>query len=321
MQPEILPQSVAIIVLNQDGWFSEMNSAAQRLLGENVLDFINKLLSTSGHTVIDINNRRIRVDTLKTDQATYLMLFEDSAHAPGEQSIDTYKRAAEAPPPDLTTVRAKSTALIAHQFATPISAVRLKNYLLKKHLDSLSSERIAEHLEQIEGQLDLMVDLLDDLLLVNQVYTAQQIAAFSPLDLEAFCKKIIDQLTLDLDGHDVILTYSGRIHSVQLDRRLIRYVLSNLVGCILKYLGSTVHLDVRRVENTVTFSVNTPNLALSPARMNELFNQASCDDSGMGLGLSIMKMCVEMYNGTITIENRSGVGASFVVSLPCQDAR
>ena len=321
MQTEFLPQSIAMIVLDQDGWFSEMNPAAEQLLGENVLDFIKNWHLAGGSAMIDLNNRSIRVDSLKTDQATFLMLFEDSAYASGEQSIDTYSQASEQPSPDLLTVKAKSTAQIAHQFATPISAIRLKSYLLRKHLDSLSKERITEHLDQIEAQLDQMVDLLDDLLLVNQVYTSKLDAAFSPLDLEAFCKKIVEQMTLDLDGNDVILTYSGRLRSLQLDRRLIRYVLSNLVGCILKYSGSTVHLDVHRLEDTVTFSVSAPNTAIPPYRLIELLGQVSSADNGMGLGLSTMKLCVEMYGGTMTAESKSGVGINFVVSLPCKDVR
>lgn len=321
MQIEFLPQTIAMIVLDRDGWFSEMNSAAEQLLGENVLDFIKNWHLTGRSTMIDLSNRSIRVDSLKTDRATFLMLFEDSAHTSGEQSIDTYHRAADQPSPDLLTVKAKSTALIAHQFATPISAVRLKSYLLRKHLDSLSKERITEHLDQIEAQLDLMVDLLDDLLMVNQVYTSEPVAALSPLDLESFCKKLVGQMTLDLDGNDVILTYSGRLRSVQLDRRLIRYVLSNLVGCILKYSGSTVHLDVHRVDDTVTFSVSAPNIAIPPYRLFDLLGQVSSADNGMGLGLSTMKMCVEMYGGTMIAESKSGIGINFVVSLPCKDVR
>jgi signal transduction histidine kinase len=321
MDIEILPQNVAMIIFDQDGWFFRMNSAAEQLLGGNVIDFINNWQSTRGNVVFEFNHRNIRIDTLKTDQATYVMLFDEGNNSPGEQTVDPHSREFKQPSQDLMSVKAKSMAMIAHQFGTPISAVRLKSYLLKKHLDSLSKERITEHLDQIEAQLDQMVDLLDDLLLVNQVYSSEQTATFSPLDLEAFCKKIINPMTLDLDEREIVLTYSGRINNVQLDRRLIRYLLSNLVRCVLKYSVSTVHLDIRRVENIVTFSVSAPNVAILASDLDELFNQAQRGNNGMGLGLSIMKMCVEVYDGTLTVENRSGSGTTFVVSLPCRDAR
>ncbi|MEO8394296.1 MAG: HAMP domain-containing sensor histidine kinase, partial [Chloroflexota bacterium] len=302
-------------------WFLEMNTAAEQLLGANVIDFISNWQSMRENSVIDFNNRNIRVDTLKTDQATYLMLFDDRTHVPVEQVLEAHPQELKQPAQDLMAVKAKSTAMIAHQFGTPISAVRLKSYLLKKHLDSLSKERITEHLDQIEAQLDQMVDLLDDLMLVNQVYSSEQIAAFSPVDLESFCKKIVDQMTLDLDGCEIVLTYSGRMSNVQLDRRLVRYVLSNLIGCLLKYSGSTANLDVRRQGNTVMFSVSAPNIAIPAHDLNELFSQSHRINSGMGLGLSIMKTCIEMYGGTISAESNPGSGTNFVVSLPCRDAR
>lgn len=321
MQIEILPQSIATIILDQNDWFLRMNSAAERLLGDHMIDFINHWQAAKEQSMFDLNNRSIRVETLKTDQATYLMLFDDASHMPGEQTIDPHSREIKPPAPDLITVKAKSTAMIAHQFGTPISAVRLKSYLLKKHLDSLSKERITEHLDQIEAQLDQMVDLLDDLLLVNQITSSEQATAFSPLDLEAFCKKVIDPMTLDLDGQEVLLTTSGSINNLQLDRRLIRYVLANLLGCVLKYSRSITHLDVRRIGNAVLFSVSAPNLTIPAYDLDDLFRQPQLSNSGMGQGLSILKTCVEMYGGTLTVENRLSSGTTFVVSLPCKDAR
>src|ERR1700742_531799 len=78
MDIKILPQNIAMIVLDQDGWFITMNPAAEALLGDNVIDFINNWQPLPDQAVIDFNNRSIRVDTLQTNQATYLMLFDDT---------------------------------------------------------------------------------------------------------------------------------------------------------------------------------------------------------------------------------------------------
>jgi len=329
MHIELLPQSVAMIVLDQEGWFITMNAAAEHLLGNNVIDFINNWQPMSDQTIIDFNHRSIRVDTLKTNQATYLMLFDENA--PNGKHAEPPRREIKSARPepkranDLISIKAKSTAMIAHQFGTPISAIRLKSYLLKKHLDSLSKARITEHLEQIEAQLDQMVDLLDDLMLVNQVYSSEQAVSFSALDLEAFCKKVIDQMMFDLDGRDIMLTYSGNMSNVQLDRRLIRYILSNLIGFVVKYSASAVRIDVRRVDNSVTFTVTAPEVLLPAQELDRLFLQASHPNgtsglSSIGIGLSIMKTCVEMYGGMINVKSKPEVGTTFVVTLPCRDA-
>jgi signal transduction histidine kinase len=225
----------------------------------------------------------------------------------------------------LLHVKSKSTALIAHQFGTPISAIRLKSYLLRTHLGSLSKERITEHLEQIEAQLDQMVDLLDDLVLVNQVYSSEPMTALSPLDLEAFSKKILDPMALDWSEREITFAFSGSLNNVQLDRRLVRYVLANLVGGVLKYSGSSVHLDIRRADSSVTFTVIARDVVISAHQLEKILVQLSHGDgsgtlNGTGLSLSVMKTCVELYGGTITVESKPGKGTSFIVSLPCRSA-
>ncbi len=38
--------------------------------------------------------------------------------------------------------------------------------------------------------------------------------------------------------------------------------------------------------------------------------------SGTGLGLSITKKMIELYNGTINVDSKPGVGTKFTVRLP-----
>src|SRR4051794_38294376 len=94
MHTEILPQSVAMIVLDPNGVVCGINWAAKDLLGDNVIDFINNW--ERDKSVVDFNNQSIRVDQLQTDQATYLMLFEDGMD--DEETKPTPQIAPQMPP-------------------------------------------------------------------------------------------------------------------------------------------------------------------------------------------------------------------------------
>ncbi|MBP8886776.1 MAG: HAMP domain-containing histidine kinase, partial [Flavobacterium sp.] len=51
--------------------------------------------------------------------------------------------------------------------------------------------------------------------------------------------------------------------------------------------------------------------------VNRIFEpKFTTKNSGMGLGLGIIKNIIENYKGTITFETKYGEGTTFIVSLP-----
>src|SRR5690349_7730639 len=81
---------------------------------------------------------------------------------------------------ELRAVRENFTAMIAHEFGTPLSVIRAKNSLLTTYLDPISKPQIAQQFVQIETQISHMVDLIDDLVFVNRSST-QSISQSEPI--------------------------------------------------------------------------------------------------------------------------------------------
>lgn len=113
------------------------------------MEFVNQMLEQpfEDGTVIEVNDRSIRLDTIKTDYAGYVMLYDLSIQKQYEQKIEQLNREIKAlqiqlqQKHELLTVNEKFAALIAHEFGTPISDIRMKSYLLKKHQDQLSKRK------------------------------------------------------------------------------------------------------------------------------------------------------------------------------------
>jgi signal transduction histidine kinase len=58
-------------------------------------------------------------------------------------------------------------------------------------------------------------------------------------------------------------------------------------------------------------------VGINPTDINRIFQpKFTTKNSGMGLGLGIIKNIIENYKGTITFETEYGQGTRFTVSLP-----
>jgi signal transduction histidine kinase len=329
--PEVeLSEHVPLVVISPLGVVWEMNAAAEQLLKDTATSYVNMKWNwpLKDGAVIDLQGHNIQLDIMKTKFAHYVMLHDLSAKEQSEQQVaaqaleiatleNELKKAHE-----LLAVKEKFTALIAHDFGTPITGIRLQSDILKKHLSSLTQESIVQRLEQVDSQLNHMIDLLDDLLLLNQINGVQS-SERSVFNLEAFSRKIIEQIKRGWKGREVLVNCTGQMDNIQVDRRLVRYILSNLVGNALKYSpnGDDVKVDINVTEETITLSVSDHGIGIPADELDKIFTQfyrASnvSEFSGLGLGLTMMRTCIEMSDGTIRVESKLGEGTTFVVSLP-----
>lgn len=334
--PEVeLSERIPVVVVSPLGVVWEMNAAAEQLLKNTSTSYENMKWDwpLKDGAVIDLHGHNIRLDIMKTKFAHYVMLRKLSVkERPGGQAtvlaieIETLqnelKKAHE-----LLDMKEKFAALIAHEFGTPITGIRLQSDMLKKHLGSISQEAITQRLEQIDSQLNHMIDLLDDLLLLNQINGSQSSERTAPFHLEAFCRKIIDQIKRGWKGREVIVTTAGEMGNIQIDRRLVRYILSNLVGNALKYSpkGGDVNVDIIVSDDTIALLVSDHGIGIPADELDKIFMQfyraSNVNEfNGLGLGLTMMRTCVELSGGTIHVESKLHEGTTFIVSLPnCKD--
>ena len=331
MPAVVLSEHIPSVVIDPYGEICDMNAEAEKLLGDSTVNLMNKPWNRplNDGAVIDLDGHSIQLAIMKTSLASYVMLKDlDAKEQLGQQAASQamqievlqgdLKKAQE-----LLSAKEKFTALIAHDFGTPITGIRLQSDILKKHLNTLPQEAITQRLEQVDAQLNHMIDLLDDLLLLNQINGPQGSEASVPFHLEAFSRKIVDQIKRGWKGREVIVTYTGQVGNIQVDRRLIRYILSNLVGNALKYSprGDEVKVDINVTEETISFSVSDHGIGIPADELNNIFTQFyrasnANEFSGLGLGLTMMKTCIEMSGGTINVESKLNEGTIFVVSLP-----
>jgi signal transduction histidine kinase len=115
---------------------------------------------------------------------------------------------------------------------------------------------------------------------------------------------------------------------VQADPVRLTQVFGNLLHNAAKFshANGVIEIHVLAVESSgeVVVSIRDEGMGIAPELLGSVFElyvrkeqPSSCDDGGLGIGLSVVRSLVELHGGHVSVRSEGlGRGSEFVVSLP-----
>ena len=108
-----------------------------------------------------------------------------------------------------------------------------------------------------------------------------------------------------------------------LDERLLRSILSNLLSNAMRYTPDehAIRLKLAKRQATLILQVEDEGMGIPRADQRHLFEpfhrgRNVSNIPGTGLGLSIVKQFVDLQQGTLQVASKVGKGSTFTVRLP-----
>jgi two-component system sensor histidine kinase/response regulator len=215
---------------------------------------------------------------------------------------------------------------VAHELRAPVGGAQSLLRTLLRGLTGELSEQQQDILRRVEGRLDTLTQLIDDLLSLAATKTVEREGPLEGVRLQPLIQQVIDRFGTEADGKQVALTYNApdEIIIVRATKDGLNTVFSNLIGNAIKYTtsGGMVEVNVKeepeRARITVTDTgIGIPEDAL-PYIWDEFFrapNVRKSDIKGTGLGLSIVKQLVTRFGGLIDVYSVDGKGTTFTLTL------
>jgi signal transduction histidine kinase len=196
--------------------------------------------------------------------------------------------------------------------------------ILLRYLDRLSPEKRVKHLVTIRAEVQRMSSLMRDVLLFSRAEAGRMEFHPAPLDLKSLCTQLVDEIQSATGRRCPIqLQVAESMESARADENLLRHTFANLLNNAVKYspAGTRVSFLVSRDDGTAIFVVQDSGMGIPEEDCQRLFtpfhrgkNVATIQ--GTGLGLVIVKHCVERHGGTIEIQSRPTAGTTITVRLP-----
>src|SRR6266545_2686794 len=225
---------------------------------------------------------------------------------------------------ELSRLKTNFVALVSHEFRTPLGIIMSAADILKKYFDRLPADRRAEHLQDIHDASRRMAELMDEVLLLARVEAGRMECKRAPLDLQDFCLRVAEDVRssaaavcpIEFTAHKLTVPVAA-------DESLLRHIFINLLSNAVKYSdpGNPVHFSLERAGREAVFTVRDRGIGIPEADRAQLFltfhRGANVGERpGSGLGLVIVKRCVELHEGTIELESKEGDGTTVTVRLP-----
>jgi signal transduction histidine kinase len=225
---------------------------------------------------------------------------------------------------ELSRLKTSFLQMITHEYRTPLGIITSSAQILERYFDRLSEEERLDHLQGIQSSARRLANLLEDVLFLGKTDSGLVILQPGAIELEAWLQTVSSEVIASLGAERMVnVTVELALDRVLLDERLLRHVMNNLISNALKYstLDQSVSVSARSDGNWIELSVRDRGIGIPAAdakKLFQMFQRASNVGtiSGRGLGLVIVKRCVDLHHGTVEIRNAPERGTEVIVRLP-----
>jgi signal transduction histidine kinase len=225
---------------------------------------------------------------------------------------------------ELGQLKSNFVSMVSHEFRTPLGVIMSSAEILENYLEQLEPEDRREQLESIRKNTRRMADLMEEVLVLGMVEAGKLDFKPADLDFASFCRRLVDELQSATNNKcPVQISTSDDVRKAYADERLLQHVFINLLSNAVKYspAGSPVQLDTERDGYFAVCRVRDHGMGIPEADIERLFSafhrgRNASHVPGTGLGLTIVKRCVELHRGKIKVESAIGRGTTVTVRLP-----
>jgi signal transduction histidine kinase len=258
---------------------------------------------------------RLRLELSRRAPDTLTPIDLDKAPAEIAPAVHTLNRLLERTR-DALAREQRFTSDAAHELRTPLTAIKT-NVQLASRVDG---ERARRALADAETGIARLQHTLEQLLLLARV-EADAIETQAQADIEAVVAAARADL---LDAERIVEQQTLPETAVALPQALAVAALRNLLNNALQHspAASAVTLEVRRAQETVTFTISDRGdwpADADTADLTRRFWRAAGSRSrgkGSGLGLALVTAIAERFGGALAFKTRERGGLIAILTLP-----
>ena len=318
--PDILRSKVSVLVelYLQRQKLEELN--ASLAAANQRLERANLSLQEEKTRELELLNRHLQEANSELEDANRALRIENEERQRVEQALKEADRHKD-----------EFLAILAHELRNPLAPIRHAVDLMKNQ--TLQGESLIWSRDVIDRQAAHLTRLVDDLLDISRITHGTIKLSKGIVTVGAIVDRAVEALqpVIEAHQHSLVVECADRSVAVHGDLTRLVQVLGNLLSNAAKYTppGGQIHLDIRAADAGVEFKVTDSGIGIAAESLPKLFNLfsrlqhpgATHTESGLGIGLALVRRLVELHNGEVSVRSKGeNQGSEFIVRLPLSNA-
>jgi len=228
---------------------------------------------------------------------------------------------------EVDRLRSEFVLIVSHDLRSPLATIQT---CLRVVLDGILGEidgKQKDMVQRAERQANVLLAMVKDLLDFSRIRVGRSLQKTEPLLLIDIIQEIVEFISPQAAEKNVTLELDIPPHlpHIYADRSNMERLFTNLISNSVRYNREGGSVTIRAMENEDLVSVEISDTGIGipktdVAKVFDIFyradNAKSAEETGSGVGLSIVKQIVEVHGGTIRVQSEEGKGSTFTVDLP-----
>lgn len=249
-----------------------------------------------------------------------------------QTTVDTFVARYAETIEDQTRRLERFNQMVSHELRQPLGALQTATTLLRRTADDTDVARRSRLIAAVERNVTRTVDLVGIITKMTSMSAADDTKpGVQRVSLTTVAQEAARQLRETARDKGVDVVVAPDLPHVTVDVGRLELMLSNLLSNAIKYSDPAkptrlVEVSLVRVDDTACeFQVRDNGLGMTPEDVQHMFTpffrahpdrDSELQVEGLGLGLAIVRDCVEAIGASIHVDSAPGAGTTVSVTMP-----
>ncbi|WP_396158809.1 sensor histidine kinase [Flavobacterium sp.] len=280
------------------------------LLSSNITKSISQISEKLGITQLNERNQKLKLQPGNQEINALILAYNNM--------VDTLEESAQKlAQSEREHAWREMAKQVAHEIKNPLTPMRLTIQSFQRKFD-INDPKISQKLHDFSETLIQQIDTMTTVASAFSNFANMPTQQNEQLNIVQVCKTALeifneDYVAFKTSENDIFTSF---------DRTQLTRIVTNLVKNAIQSIPEnqeikSVVVEILKEDTNFVLKVSDNGIGISTENAAYIFEpKFTTKNSGMGLGLAIIKKIIENYNGSISFESEEEKGTLFTVKLP-----